>query len=431
MKMTRTSRLNALTPGLILALLLFSACNPKTDQTSVTASPTPGQSATPTAGGEAVQVNTLEGTEKEEVATTTAPKGVALGRPEKLTGKFTEFSLPQGTFPQLMATARDGSIYYAQGLANKVGRIASPSSADSGKLTVQDYPVPTANSFPIGIVVGPDDNVWFTEKNGHKIGKLNTKSNVITEYATPTANSGPVGIAVGPDNNIWFTEADANKIGKLDPNNPQKIEEFSIGTSDSSPLYITTGPDRALWFAEVKGHKIGRIDPGTYAITEFSTRTPKSGPACIITGPDNALWVSELNADKIARFDVESKRFTDEIPLASHKNGPRAGPGILVSGPDGNIWFTEMYGNQIGRINPKNKQIHEFSAPSTAKLAVPGPPPSAAAANGKPAWRDENIAAPPPSDTGGPGSIVVGQDGSLWYTAMFSNKIARLQTRKG
>jgi virginiamycin B lyase len=118
------------------------------------------------------------------------------------------------------------------------------------------------------------------------------------------------------------------------------------------------------------------------------------------------------------------------LSVNSRKNGPRSGPGIMVNGPDGNIWFTEMYGNQIARLDPKTKQIVEFAAPSSVKLSAAAAP--AAGDSAAAAWRDTNLAsAGALAPTGGPGGIVFGSDGSVWYTAMFSNKLARLQTRRG
>jgi hypothetical protein len=38
---------------------------------------------------------------------------------------------------------------------------------------------------------------------------------VLTEYPITTANSLPVGISVGPDNELWFAESDTNKIGRV------------------------------------------------------------------------------------------------------------------------------------------------------------------------------------------------------------------------
>ena len=64
------------------------------------------------------------------------------------------------------------------------------------------------------IVAGPDGNLWFTEKNANKIGRI-TPQGVITEFDVPTPDSQPAAICVGPDGNIWFTESKAGKVGRL------------------------------------------------------------------------------------------------------------------------------------------------------------------------------------------------------------------------
>jgi hypothetical protein len=40
----------------------------------------------------------------------------------------------------------------------------------SGK--IREFPIPTANSAPVGITAGPDGNLWFTEVLGNQIGQL-------------------------------------------------------------------------------------------------------------------------------------------------------------------------------------------------------------------------------------------------------------------
>ena len=50
----------------------------------------------------------------------------------------------------------------------------------------------------------------------------------VTEYDVPTASSGVDALAPGPDGNIWFTEPDANKIGRITP--AGVVTEFSIPT---------------------------------------------------------------------------------------------------------------------------------------------------------------------------------------------------------
>ena len=39
----------------------------------------------------------------------------------------------------------------------------------------------------------------------NKLGRITT-AGVITEYSVPTGGSQPLGVALGPDGNIWFTE---------------------------------------------------------------------------------------------------------------------------------------------------------------------------------------------------------------------------------
>src|ERR1700693_2055878 len=72
---------------------------------------------------------------------------------------------------------------------------------------VTEFPVPTANALPVGIVSGPDGALWFTELLGNKIGRITT-AGVIIEFPLPTPGSGPVGIAPGPDGALWFAEQD-------------------------------------------------------------------------------------------------------------------------------------------------------------------------------------------------------------------------------
>jgi len=422
MKIARTSHLNVLTPVLLLALLLLAAGLSIISGTfpSLVPSVKAQERATP------FQEFTLEGTEKAVVATTTAGAKATNGG---LAGVFTEFPLPKDARPQLMAMAPDGTIYYAQGGSNKIGRIILPASADSGKVTVRDFNIPTPEAFPEGIMVAPDGTVWFTEQNGHKIGKLDPETNIITEFATPTPNSGPVGITWGTDGNIWFTEAYANKIGKLSPSNPSKMEEFKIPTPVSAALYLVSAPDGGIWYVGVRSHKLGRLDMVAKTFAEYPLNTAEAGPTSLIVGSDGALWVTLFNVDKIARFDLKVRKFTDEVAVNSRKNGARSGPGILVNGPDGNIWFTETFGNQIAMLNPVNKQLYEFTAPVPSK-SEGSPVVVAQADTASSALVEARMKLRPGEEmgpTGGPGGIVFGQDGTIWYTAMFANKIARLK----
>src|SRR5579875_670967 len=87
--------------------------------------------------------------------------------------------------------------------------LASPAGAN-----VALYTVPTPNSAPESVTVGPDGNIWFTEAQGNKIGRI-TPSGAITEYPVAIPQSYPFGITAGPDEALWFTSAVASTIGRI------------------------------------------------------------------------------------------------------------------------------------------------------------------------------------------------------------------------
>ena len=76
------------------------------------------------------------------------------------------------------------------------------------------FQVPTSNSYPDGIVAGPDGNVWFTEAVGNKIARITTTGS-FAEYPL-AAGANPTDITVGSDGNLWFSQGSTpGKIGKI------------------------------------------------------------------------------------------------------------------------------------------------------------------------------------------------------------------------
>jgi len=72
--------------------------------------------------------------------------------------------------------------------------------------TMASYLIPTTGPRPIGIIEGPDGNIWFAESSTNKIGKI-TPAGDITEFAVPlpTYDPGNMDIAAGSDGALWFT----------------------------------------------------------------------------------------------------------------------------------------------------------------------------------------------------------------------------------
>ena len=82
---------------------------------------------------------------------------------------------------------------------------------------------------------------------------------------------------LGPDGNVWFSETEVSRIGRITPKG--EVSDFSTGiTPGSRPLSIVVR-DGALWLSEAAGNRIGRITlDGT--VTEFPipSRTASRAP---------------------------------------------------------------------------------------------------------------------------------------------------------
>ena len=261
---------------------------------------------------------------------------------------FTEFPIPTANSnPQDITSGPDGNLWFTEFNGEKIGKI-TPNG------TVTEYAIPTSNANPYGITSGPDGNVWFTESFGpSQIGKI-TPSGTITEYPTPTCCVSPSGITSGPDGNVWFTEGFGNKIAKSTPTGT--ITEYPIPTSNSGPVEITSGPDGNLWFTEGNVNQIGKITTGG-TITEYAIPTSNSNPSHITSGPDGNIWFTESNTNQIGKITPSGTITEYLIPTSG------SDPIGITSGPDGNLWFTEYLASKIGNITP-NGTITEYPIPS-------------------------------------------------------------------
>jgi len=91
-------------------------------------------------------------------------------------------------------------------------------------VTAMEFPIPTPASGPTSIAAAADGNLWFTEFSADRIGRINTRTKVITEFSL-LPGSGPLDIVSGPDGNLYFTERNTDMIGRI---NPQLLSDALI-----------------------------------------------------------------------------------------------------------------------------------------------------------------------------------------------------------
>jgi streptogramin lyase len=122
------------------------------------------------------------------------------------TKKFDRFvSFSQGSGPHDLLLGPDNNIYVILQTVNRIGQF-DPATGET-----HEYPTSlTREDGPslVFLTVGPDKkSLWFSEFLNDRIGRFDLVTHKVTDFACGvTPNSAPIGITVGPDNNIWFSE---------------------------------------------------------------------------------------------------------------------------------------------------------------------------------------------------------------------------------
>jgi virginiamycin B lyase len=245
---------------------------------------------------------------------------------------FTKYPIPtSNSQPNRIVVGPDKALWFTEeaSAASKIGRVTTQGAFTEFQLTAGAEPSHVASAL---------GDVWFSEKGGNDVGFV-TPGGQITYYGTP-AQSTSRGLTQGiSKTRVWFTEFDANKVAFFDAPTAT-ITEYQIPTPSAEPYDIVKGPDGAFWFTEYKASKIARVtDQG--AFTEYPT---PSAPQGLVVGPDGALWFTETQASKIGRITTAGTISEYPTPTAN------SGPNVITKGPDGALWFTEFSKSRIGRI---------------------------------------------------------------------------------
>jgi len=255
-------------------------------------------------------------------------------------GTITEFVLPDTSRPIGIVAGPDGAMWFAESAwysaFSSIGR-ADPATFPALSSVTHFTTGLTALANPHGICVGPDNNLWFSERNNNAIGRITT-GGVVTEFPIGATSATLLGIVAGPDGNLWFSDSGTNSSIGVMSTSGSIVKRINTPTVGGHPSGITVGPDGRIWFVEFDGSKVGVMATSATLpadITEYTT--PTATPYRIVSGPDGALWFTENNngpGGKIGRITTFGT-ITETTVLA--------GPYGIALGPDRAIWFTEGY----------------------------------------------------------------------------------------
>ncbi len=249
--------------------------------------------------------------------------GNAISSLDPATGRYIRHVDPLAfAEPHDVVVAPDHSVWFVETCGSRVGQLV-PGTTDTWRFwqppTAPFQCGPPNHIGPLfGVFVGGD--FWYSEPYNNNIIRLRPSDNSFAIWPAPNPTPGAnqiTQISPDPDGNIFFTEMQSNKIGRLEPAGPS-IPTVVVVT----PTVITqpapaeaTAQSVSVVFTPI----VTQLTPDTQVLTGTRTGSfvewplptiPATGTPGRQVGPargeygGGSLWLSEVTANKVAGFAV-------------------------------------------------------------------------------------------------------------------------------
>jgi len=258
----------------------------------------------------------------------------------------------------------------------------------------------------------------------------------------------PYGLVIGPDDALYFCEVDTGRTRRLDlstrrlttiAGNGQKAYAGDGGpamaASFSAPHELRFDGQRHLFIVERDAHVVRRIDARTNVVSTFAgtgmagfsgdggpaTSAQLRQPHSIQFDASGHLLICDIMNSRIRAVDVKGGTIStfagNGQRAATPDNGPLEGaplngPRSLDTDPDGNVYLVLREGNAVFRIDAKTRQIKRIGGTGETGYTGDGGPATSAKLNG-------------------PKGVAYSPDQSLYIADTENHVIRRLDLKSG
>lgn len=164
------------------------------------------------------------------------------GRLDPKTGDLRVFDAPRGRGPYGIATAPDGSVYYASLAGSYIAKI----DLDTGQATVIQPPTP--NQGARRVWSDSTGQIWVSEWNSGNVSRYDPKSNTWRTWKLPGDRPRTYAVYVDEKDIVWLSDWGANAMVRFDPAR-EKFDVFPSSRSSANVRQILGRPGE-VWAPE-------------------------------------------------------------------------------------------------------------------------------------------------------------------------------------
>ncbi len=221
--------------------------------------------------------------------------GNRLGRFDPKTEQWTLHRMSEGFYPHTLRVDARGRVWFTIAGSNHVARF------DPASETFETIRLP-AQSWQQDLVLRMlPFFLW------------------LSQYVELDASAGgegvadmpvPYGIDIAPNGDVWFSQLNAHKIGRIDP---ETLEVELIETPFTAPRRLRFDSQGKLWIPGFSSGVLARFDPATGAFEEWEMPIEPKGTetpyALHVDRSADTVWICGTNSDTLIRFDPASEEF--------------------------------------------------------------------------------------------------------------------------
>ena len=264
------------------------------------------------------------------------------------------------TAPNGVAIDSHGSVWFT--LQNE----SALAKLEPNNGTITEYHIPLAKNTGTttwGIAVDNSrDLVWFTELVSNSLWSFNMTDHKFAQYQLKTPASFPYGIAIDRNGDVWFTEILGNKIGEITANGT--LSEFNIPLPGGylEPSGITIDNSSRVWFTLAGIDEVGSYFHGQFQFYNLTGLIVT--PVSIAVDSRGNLWLTQHGPSFISEFNPRTGYFETISTSIPPPPLNASLPYFDYVDPSGNVWFNEHYGNSIAMYNPSTRTLTEYRIPT-------------------------------------------------------------------